>query len=111
MTKYHAKKVKTEDGTFDSQAEYRRWCELKLMERAGEIYDLSRQPRFALDVGDERVCIYVADFEYYGGSGPGHDGHGLRVVEDVKGVKTPIYKLKKKLMLACHGIEIQEVAA
>ena len=105
--KYNFKKVKTEDGTFDSQAEYRRWGQLQLMERGGLIEGLQRQMSYALDINGQNVCKYKADFVYYFPAGP----LGRLTIEDVKGVRTPVYRLKKKLMKAIHGIEIQEVAA
>ena len=107
MNKYRAKKVKTEDGTFDSKREYARWCELKLLERAGEIEDLRRQVSYTL-VGsqkgttrNERPINYRADFVYY--------KDGELVVEDSKGMRTPEYVIKRKLMKYFHDIEIQEV--
>ena len=104
MNKYHAKKIKTPDGTFDSKAEYRRWCELKLLEKAGEITHLTRQPKFPIYLFKRKpVCTYIADFRYC------RDGRD--VVEDVKGVRTAIYRLKAKLLAETHGIEITEVAA
>lgn len=103
--KYGARKVTAPDGQkFDSQKEYHRWCELKLLERAGKINRLQRQVRFELipkQVG-ETACHYVADFVYY-------DDLWNLVVEDAKGYKTDVYKIKKKLMLYIHGIRIQEV--
>lgn len=108
-SKYHAKKVKTSEGVFDSQREYSRWCELKLLERVGEISDLRRQVKFVLipsqRVGSkviERECAYKADFVYTTPSGE-------QVVEDSKGVRTPEYIIKRKLMLYVHGIQIHEV--
>jgi hypothetical protein len=105
MTKYKARKVKTEDGTFDSKAEYKRWCALKLLERADAICDLRLHPKFDLIVNGVNLGRYEADFGYY------QRGDLHETIEDVKGVKTPVYRLKKKLMRACHGIEIQEVQA
>lgn len=106
--KYHAKKITTEDGVFDSQHEFKRWTELKLMEKAKEIQDLKRQVKFELIPAQrvngktiERSCTYIADFVYW--------YKGSMVVEDAKGFKTPEYKIKKKLMLERHGIRIQEV--
>jgi hypothetical protein len=91
----------TVDGIrFDSRKEAARWCELRLLERAGAITDLERQVRFALEVGGVAVAVYVADFRYVEG--------GVRVVEDAKGMRTREYRLKKRLMLACHGITIRE---
>lgn len=109
--KYHNKPVKTEEGKFDSQREYRRWCELKLMERAGEIKDLRRQVPYTLipaqrdpETGKiiERECKYWADFVY-------ETKDGAVVVEDAKGEPTKDYIVKRKLMLQVHGIRIQEV--
>lgn len=86
---------------FDSQKEARRYSELKLLERAGKITGLILQPKYPIVVNGVKVCTYVADFFY--------NAQGVDVVEDVKGMKTPIYNLKKKLVRACHGIEINEV--
>lgn len=101
--KYHARKIKAPDGqVFDSVAEYHRWGCLRLLERAGAIKDLKRQVKFELipKIGDERPCNYIADFTYM--------ENGELVVEDVKGVRTDAYKIKKKLMLWVHGIKIKE---
>lgn len=109
--KYHARKVTVDGITFDSQKEANRWCELKLLERAGEIYDLQRQVPFVVipEQRDsngkllEREVKYVADFTYK------EKGSLRRTVEDVKGLKTDVYKIKKKLMLYRNGIRIKEV--
>lgn len=87
---------------FDSKREANRYSELKLLERAGLISDLVLQPEYYLKVGDVLVCKYVADFRYVDRQ------TGREIVEDTKGVRTDVYKLKKKLMLAVHGIEILE---
>lgn len=105
MTKYHAKKILDDGILFDSLAEHRRFCELKLAQAAGEIYSLEVHKAYPLTVNGKLICKYVADFVYRESVG------GRVVVEDVKGVATPVYRLKKKLMLAIHGIEIQEVKA
>ena len=102
-SKYHARKIKAPDGqVFDSVKEYHRWGCLRLLERAGAIQDLKRQVKFELipRVGEERPCNYIADFTYM--------ENGNLVVEDVKGVRTEVYKIKKKLMLWVHGIRIKE---
>lgn len=112
-SKYRSKKV-TQDGiTFDSQKEARRFRELTLLERAGQIQNLQRQVKFVLipaqyeELPDrkrkciERECSYVADFVYEAG--------GERIVEDTKGFKTKDYIIKRKLMLYVHGIRIKEV--
>ena len=71
------------------------------MEKAGEIRDLQLQPKFDLIVNGVKVGKYVADFKYV-------DGEPKYVVEDCKGMKTPVYRLKKKLMAAIHNIDILE---
>ena len=118
MSKYNSRKISRDGETFDSQKEYRRWCELKLLERAGAITDLERQVKYVLipaqrepdTVGArgglikgkliERECAYIADFRY--------ERDGELVVEDTKGVRTPDYIMKRKLMLHVHGIRIKE---
>jgi hypothetical protein len=101
--KYGARKVKSPDGqVFDSQKEYDRWCNLRLLERAGMISDLRRQVSYELipKQTGERSCNYVADFVY--------QENGELVVEDCKGFRTEAYKIKRKLMLWVHGIRIKE---
>jgi len=98
--KYNAKKVRLDGLTFDSKAEARRYQELKLLEQAGEISDLEIHPRYEIIINGVKVCNYIADFRYM--------SDGEQVVEDVKGVKTAVYRLKNKLMLAVHNIEILE---
>jgi hypothetical protein len=88
---------------FDSQAEARRYQELKLMQAAGEIEHLECQPCFPLVVNGVKVGSYIADFTYWQG--------GRRVVEDVKGVRTQVYALKKRLVEALYGIKVVEVQA
>lgn len=111
MNKYHNTKVTHNGMTFDSQKEYRRFCELSLLERAGKISDLERQVKFTLipalyeAVGSkrkllEREASYVADFVY--------KQDGIQVVEDTKGFRTADYKLKRKMMLYFHNIRIKE---
>lgn len=109
--KYGNRRIVTEDGTFDSVKEHRRWCELKLMEKAGEIVELQRQVPFVIipKQKDERGKVverevkYIADFTYRT-----RKDYKL-VVEDTKGMKTKEYILKRKLMLYRNGIRIQEV--
>ncbi len=106
--KYHSKRVIIDGETFDSVKEYRRWCELKLLKRAGNIKDLKRQVKYVLIPAQyengkclERECAYFADFTYI--------QNGKLVVEDTKGYKTKDYIIKRKLMLHVHGIRIAEV--
>jgi hypothetical protein len=94
--------VKT-DG-YASKREAKRASDLKLLQRAGEIIDLQEQVKFVLVPKQKgmRSMSYYADFVYT-------DKAGVRHVEDVKGVKTPVYIAKKKLMQQVHGILIEEV--
>lgn len=111
-SKYGNRKVVTEDGTFDSEKEYRRWRELKMMERAGEIHSLQRQVPYVLIPAQkdengkviEREVRYVADFVY-------REKPNRLVVEDTKSsaTKTKEYVIKRKLLLYRLGIRIREV--
>lgn len=118
MSKYHSKKITVDGETFDSKKEYRRWQELRLLEKAGSISDLRRQvtfelvpasrekpaigPRGGVKPGKviEKPVNYIADFVYF--------KDGERIVEDTKGVRTADYIIKRKLMLYIHGIKILE---
>ena len=103
MSKYGNIKTVTSDGIkHDSIKEANRWCELNLLQRAGVISDLKRQVKFELipKQEGERAVYYIADFVYI--------ENGKKVVEDTKGCRTEVYKLKKKMMLYFHGIKIKE---
>ena len=107
--KYGSRKTTVGAAVFDSKREAGRWRELQLMERAGVISGLKRQAPFALIPSTKtrtgktvRGVKYIADFVYT-------DEHGRQVVEDAKGVRTDVYKIKAKLMLWLYGIEIREV--
>ena len=97
MSKYQSKKTMIDGITFDSRAESQRYCELKLLERAGKIKDLSLQHKFELQPSFKkngktiRAIVYVADFVYFDLERMAH------VIEDVKGYKTKEYLLKKKM--------------
>lgn len=115
MNKYHNVKTYTSDGIqHDSQKEAQRWCELKLLQRAGKITDLQRQVKFELIPNQyecingknklvERKCSYKADFVY--------KENGQTIVEDTKtkATKTKDFIIKKKLMLYVHGIKVKIV--
>lgn len=130
QSKYRNKKVTASDGsTFDSKKEYTRWCELKLLERAGKISNLQRQVKYQLlptiyetyerysdktgkrlkdgVVTIEKECSYIADFVYT------DNETDQLVVEDVKGCKKgaayDLFVLKRKMMLHFYGIQIREV--
>lgn len=104
MSKYNNKKIRVDGRLFDSKREAARWQELCLLERGGEITELERQVEYELipKQDGERAVKYIADFRYI-------DHDGKTVVEDAKGVKTPVYILKRKLMLYMHGIRVVEV--
>lgn len=103
--KYNAKKTVVDGIEFDSIREADKYCELKLLEKAKEIRNLELQPRFLLQdkfkdkMGTtHRKIEYVADFMYI-------DKDDKKIVEDVKGMMTDVYKLKKKLFLNLYDEE------
>ena len=100
--KYRNKKVTIDGRKFDSKAEGARYVQLKRMANAGLITDLQCQSPFDLVVNGEKITRYTADFSY-------RDGEGRRVVEDVKGVRTRDYVLRRKLMRAVLGITVHEI--
>lgn len=125
-SKYGAKKITRNGETFDSLKEYRRFCQLSLLEKSGDITELRRQVVFPLiPTQREETCEvytrgknkglpkpgkvlekevkYIADFVYT------ERPTGEVVVEDVKGVKTKEYILKRKMMLYFHNIRIKEI--
>lgn len=108
MSKYGNKKVVIDGITFDSKREAKRYSELKLLERAGQIDTLTLQPKFTLipsqrnaDGKAERPWVYIADFMYR--------ENGKFVIEDAKGMKTREYVAKRKAMLHFHGITVREI--
>ena len=102
MSKYGNRQVTLYGMTFDSRKEGERYLFLRSEQLAGRISDLRCQVPFELipKQGKERPVTYVADFVYI--------RDGKQVVEDTKGFRTDVYKIKRKLMLYIHGIEIQE---
>ena len=119
-SKYHNQK----SGGFDSRKEERRYHELYMLQRAGQISELRTQVPFEVIPAQyetferlgkdgkrlkdgqrllERKVEYIADFRYYDAKS------GQLVVEDTKGVRTKDYILKRKLMLLVHGIKIREI--
>ena len=99
QNKYGAVRQIHDDGAFDSKAELRRWCDLKILERAGEIRNLERQVRFPIEINGVHVCDYIADFVFF--------ENGVRVVEDKKGVQTDTFRIKAKLMRALYNIDVR----
>ena len=114
MSKYSNKKAVYNGILFDSKREQKRYSELLLLQRAGAITNLELQKVFELIPAQyetlengkkgkclERAVTYRADFYYI--------ENGVPVVEDAKGFRTEVFKIKKKLMLYVHGIRIKEV--
>lgn len=124
--KYGARKITRDGEVFDSVREYRRFCDLSLLEKAGKITDLKRQVVFPLIPTQreepcevykrgknkgmpkpgkllEKEVNYIADFVYY-------DNEKREIiVEDVKGFRTKEYILKRKMLLYFHNIKIKEI--
>ena len=100
--KYRNVRTKVGDRIFASKKEAKRYQELMLLQRAGEILSLECQPVIPCIVNGERVCNYIGDFKYT-------DKRGREIIEDAKGMLTPMYRLNRKLVKAIHGIEIVEV--
>lgn len=107
VSKYRNKRTRVDGHTLDSKAEAQRYRDLRLMEHAGQVRHLRVHPSYKIDVNGVHVCRYVADFAYDLLQADGW----TPVVEDVKGHKTAVYKLKRKLMRAVHGIDIWETQA
>lgn len=118
MSKYKSRKITKDGMVFDSLREYKRYTELALLEKVGQISDLQRQEKFVLipaqyeyvpDKKDgklkrkcvERECAYYADFTYW--------KDGYKVVEDTKGFRTKDYIIKRKLMRYMNDIAIVEI--
>ena len=104
-SKYRAIPTVVDGIRFASKAEARHYGVLKLREKVGDITDLELQPEYPIVVNGVRVAIYRADFRYME-----RTKHGLaQMIVDVKGMATPVYRLKKKLVEAIYEITITEV--
>lgn len=112
--KYGNQPIEIDGQRFDSLREARRWGELQLLAKAGEITELRRQVAFELVPKQRdwkgravRAVHYIADFVYR--AKPESGDQGPLIVEDAKGVRTPDYAIKAKLMLWRHGINVIEI--
>lgn len=115
MTKYRAQSVMVDGERFASQGEYRRWCDLRLLERAGQIKSLERQVSFPLEIEGRPVLIrssgfpngrkakYTADFRY--------TENGVSVVEEYKGFDTAESRFRRAVAEAIHGFTIRITGA
>ena len=110
--KYQNRKVVVDHVKFDSRKEANRYCELKIMEKAGLIRNLELQKKFVLIPTQregkkviEKECSYIADFVY--------EQNGQTVVEDVKGYRGgeayTTFVIKRKLMLFRYGLKVREI--
>ena len=106
--KYNNKKPNYDGITFDSKKEAKYYLELKLRKKAGDIKDFKLQPEFVLLDPDQdhvtgRGIKYRADFKII------NNDDSVEII-DVKGYKTSVYKIKKKLLLAAYPkINFKEV--
>ena len=108
--KFNAHKTEVDGIMFDSKKEAKRYSELKLLEKAGQIHNLELQPKFECIVKEKKICTYRADFSYFDKFQRGVLGQeGTMVVEDVKGFITPVYRLKKKLVEVLFTVKITEI--
>lgn len=110
--KFHAVKTEVDGIMFDSKKEAARYLELKLLQKAGKIRSLEIHKRWPLEVNGIKIGAYESDFNYAVDHPRMHDDDGtpvsMLVVEDCKGVRTPLYRLKKKIVEALYGIKITE---
>ena len=100
MNKYRNIPTIIDGVKFASRKEARRYQQLKLLERAGAISELELQPKYDLTINGVKIGRYIGDFRY--------QDNGKSICEDCKGILTPVYRLKKRLMRALHGVEILE---
>lgn len=106
--KYGARKVIVDGETFDSQREYKRWTDLRLLQERCEIFNLERQVKYVLApsvkfTGEKKAKAalrYFADFRYV-------DINGETVVEDAKGRETEAFRIKRHLMKSVHNIDVR----
>lgn len=103
--KFGAQKTNIDGIAFDSKGEAHRYALLKLWQASGGIRDLVLQPEYPIYMNGTRVCVCRWDFSYTEVSPERF------VIEDFKGVRTPIYRLKKKLFEAAYGLTVTEVLA
>tara|TARA_R100001480_G_scaffold174_3_gene448 strand:+ start:416 stop:721 length:306 start_codon:yes stop_codon:yes gene_type:complete len=101
VNKYRAIRTEVDGIMFASKKEAMRYKELKFLLQEQRISDLVLQPKFPIEVCGKKICTYIADFIY--------NENGIQVIEDVKGVKTSVYRIKKKLTEAIYNITIKEV--
>ena len=99
-SKFGNRRTEVDGLAFASKREARRYLDLREQQRAGRISDLRTQVEFPIAVNGVAICVYIADFVFL--------RDGVQVVEDAKGCRTDVYKLKRRLMEA-FGIDVVEV--
>ena len=99
--KYNAKRTSVDGYMFDSMREAHHYGDLKLMERAGELSGIEVHPVYPIEINGMRICAVEADFRFV--------QRGTIRVQDVKGMDTALSKIKRKLVKAIHGVEIEVV--
>lgn len=100
--KYRNQKTTVDGIVFSSKREADRYGRLKLLKKSGVVADFKMQVKYPIVINNHKICIYISDFDVTWSS-------GLVTVEDCKGVRTPAYILKKKLMKAVLGVVIKEI--
>ena len=96
--KFRAKPTVVDGIRFDSKRESQHYTYLKSLVAAGEISDLALQPSYDIVINGQKICKVKLDFSYM--------KDGEFIVEDVKGMDTPMSRLKRKLVKACHDIDV-----
>jgi hypothetical protein len=89
---------------FDSKAEAARYGQLKMSEKAGEVSSIRRQVTYPLMINTYSVGTWTADFVYLLAS-------GKEIIEDVKGIRLPVFNLKARIFYALYGTQIQCIDA
>lgn len=106
--KFNAKRTScgaTDHPAHASRKEAIRCSELQALQKGKLIRGLVQQPKFPIVIYGEKICTYIGDWVF---EERGPDGEWRKVLADCKGMKTPIYKIKKKLVKAIYGITIRE---
>jgi hypothetical protein len=101
--KYRAIRTEVDGVIFDSKREAHRYLSLKILQKGGKIRDLELQPTYRIEINGVPVCKVKLDFRYW------DNEQGMQVVEDSKGVDNAVSKLKRKMVLAQHGVEVRLV--
>lgn len=101
--KYGAIRTTLDGITFASKAESAYYAKLKQREAAGEVANVELQKRYALTIGGFLICTYVSDFDFYDIT------EKRQRTVDTKGVVTDVFRIKRKLMKAIHGIDVEIV--